>query len=238
METTTDTLLGGRVTLYQPAAGYRVAVDPVLLAAAIRADKYQRVCELGCGSGAALACLNARVMGLSGVGVEPDAALRALAERTMDANAAPFGILTGDVETALQMEPQEFDHVFFNPPFYGDDYSASPHDTRNAAHALTIPLGGWLKAARRLLKPEAEMTFIIPPALLPDALAGMAGGVGAIEILPVRAAADKPAKRLIVRGVMGRKTALALLPDFILHNADGSYTPQAEAVLRGGKGIA
>src|SRR5512143_2367110 len=35
---TLDRLLGGRVVLRQPAAGYRVAIDPVLLAAAVPAE--------------------------------------------------------------------------------------------------------------------------------------------------------------------------------------------------------
>ena len=34
---TDDSLLGGRVALRQPAEGYRVAIDPVLLAAAVPA---------------------------------------------------------------------------------------------------------------------------------------------------------------------------------------------------------
>ena len=35
---TEDHLLGGRIRLKQPAAGYRVAIDPVFLAAAIPAE--------------------------------------------------------------------------------------------------------------------------------------------------------------------------------------------------------
>ena len=36
--TTLDTVLGGRVILHQPAFGYRVAIDPILLAAACPAE--------------------------------------------------------------------------------------------------------------------------------------------------------------------------------------------------------
>ena len=36
-ETSLDHLLGGRVALVQPATGYRAAIDPVLLAAAVDA---------------------------------------------------------------------------------------------------------------------------------------------------------------------------------------------------------
>ena len=32
---TRDTVLGGRVTLFQPVDGYRAAIDPVILAAAV-----------------------------------------------------------------------------------------------------------------------------------------------------------------------------------------------------------
>ena len=56
-----DLTLGGRVRLRQPAEGYRVAVDPVLLAAAVPAGPGSRVLDLGCGVGAAALCLLTRV---------------------------------------------------------------------------------------------------------------------------------------------------------------------------------
>ena len=48
---TTDRLLGGRLILRQPARGYRVAVDTVLLAAAVPARPGARLVELGAGVG-------------------------------------------------------------------------------------------------------------------------------------------------------------------------------------------
>ena len=53
METrlTEDALLGGRVRLLQPSRGYRVAVDAVLLAAAVDAAPGERVLDLGAGVG-------------------------------------------------------------------------------------------------------------------------------------------------------------------------------------------
>ena len=54
METplTDDALLGGRVRLLQPRKGYRVAVDAVLLAAAVDAAENARILDLGAGVGA------------------------------------------------------------------------------------------------------------------------------------------------------------------------------------------
>ena len=58
---TEDRLLGGRVRLRQPAGGYRVAIDPIFLAASVPAEPHQLVLDVGCGAGAAMLCLAARV---------------------------------------------------------------------------------------------------------------------------------------------------------------------------------
>src|SRR5277367_2775294 len=78
-ETSLDHVLGGRVALAQPAAGYRAAIDPVLLAAAVDALPGERVADLGCGVGTAALCLMARVPELRVVGIDRDPAMVALA---------------------------------------------------------------------------------------------------------------------------------------------------------------
>src|SRR3954462_5079729 len=76
---TEDALLDGRVTLPQPVDGYRVPIDPVLLAAAVRAQPGDRVLDAGCGTGAALFCLAARLPDLTFAGVEVQPSLAAFA---------------------------------------------------------------------------------------------------------------------------------------------------------------
>jgi tRNA1(Val) A37 N6-methylase TrmN6 len=66
---TEDTLLGGRVRLRQPASGYRVAIDPVLLAAAVPAVSGETALDIGCGTGAAALCLAVRVPGVRVIGI-------------------------------------------------------------------------------------------------------------------------------------------------------------------------
>ena len=58
---TEDQLMGGRVRLRQPRDGYRAAIDPVFLAASVAAEPRQLVLDVGCGPGAAMLCLAARV---------------------------------------------------------------------------------------------------------------------------------------------------------------------------------
>ena len=69
-QTTQDGFLGGRVNLLQPKNGFRSSMDAVLLAAAIPAQKTQKILELGCGVGAVLMCLGARISNLKLNGVE------------------------------------------------------------------------------------------------------------------------------------------------------------------------
>ncbi len=43
--------------------------------------------------------------------------------------------------------------------------------------------------------------------------------------------------RVILRGRKGSKAPLALLPGLVLHEADGRFTPVAEAIHRHGRRI-
>ena len=83
-----DRLLGGRVQLAQPLGGYRVAVDPVLLAAAVPARAGELAADFGAGSGAVGLCLAARVQGCRVVGLEREPDLAALTR----ANASDMGL--------------------------------------------------------------------------------------------------------------------------------------------------
>ncbi len=115
-EVSHDQLLDGAVQLYQPARGYRAAIDPVLVAAATPVaamgldwdadtpsggtprpaandddDNGNRppartVLDLGCGVGAISLCLLARVAGLEATGIEIQPALAALARQNAAAN--------------------------------------------------------------------------------------------------------------------------------------------------------
>jgi tRNA1(Val) A37 N6-methylase TrmN6 len=56
---------------------------------------------------------------------------------------------------------------------------------------------------------------------------------GNIRILPLHSKADKPATRILIGGTKGSRAAMQMLPPLIIHQADGTFTPQTEDVLRG-----
>ena len=111
---TEDALLGGRVRLLQPAQGYRVAIDPVLLAAVLPDGFRGRVADLGCGVGAAALCAATRLTEARVVGIERDPFLADLARQNVARNGldARAEIVTGDIRGAAS---PDFEAVIVNP---------------------------------------------------------------------------------------------------------------------------
>jgi tRNA1(Val) A37 N6-methylase TrmN6 len=235
---TPGTLLGGRVVHAQPSGGHRTGIEPVLLAASIPARAGERVLEGGTGSGAALFCLAAREPGITGLGIERDPAMAAVAR----ANFAMNGFVTGTVEVtdlAAWRAEETFDHAFANPPWHDPAGTASPDAGKEAAkRGAPGLLAGWAHALAAPLRHRGTLTFILPASVLPAALAALEqAGCGSPALFPLWPRAGVPAKLLLLRGVKGGRGPCVLLPGLALHEADGRYTAAAEAVLRGGAAL-
>jgi len=140
MVPTENGLLGGRVRLLQPARGYRVAVDAVLLAAAVDARPGQHILDLGAGVGAVGLCLAARVPDCSVVGIELQPELAALATRNATLNAAGDRLRTIVHDLAKPLPPDlgAFDHVVTNPPYL----AAAGADPLTCLTVLAEPMEG------------------------------------------------------------------------------------------------
>jgi tRNA1(Val) A37 N6-methylase TrmN6 len=237
---TEDRLLGGRVRLSQPAQGYRVAIDPVLLAAAVPAAPGERVLDAGAGSGAAALCLALRVpCQVMGIELQPDLQQIAAANVARNALAGRVEILPGDL--LQQPFPSEsFDHVMTNPPYLtAPAATAPPHPERARAHVEATALDAWLRSCLRMLAPAGSLTLIHRADRLDEILAGLAGGLGALAVFPLwPGEPGKPAKRVLVQGRKGSRAPLALLPGLVLHGPDGGFSTAAEAVLRHGEALA
>ncbi len=232
-----DTLLDGRVALRQPAAGFRTAIDPVLLAATVEAAPGETVLDAGCGVGPAALCLAVRLTEVHVTGLDRDPGLVDIAGRNAAATGVSdrVGFVCGDVAAPpLPVAPESFDHVIANPPHLesggGRD---SPHPGKRAATVETdIALGGWLTACIRLVRHKGSVTLIHRADRLDAVLAEARGRLGGLVVFPLWPGAAKPAKRVIVRGRKGVATPLRLAPGLVLHEADGAFTAAAEAVLR------
>jgi len=233
METalTEDALLGGRVRLLQSRRGYRVAVDAVLLAAAVHPAPGERVLDLGAGVGAVSLCLAKRVPDCTIVGVELQAALAQLGQRNATRNTLGDRLrtLVHDIALPLPAELGLFDQVATNPPYMAAAAADLPPDRSKALATVesSADLRRWLEVATAALKPAGTLTLIHRADRLEEiaaCLVKLRCGALTIKRLP-------PVARVLVRARRG-PPSVSESPPLVLHNPEGGYTEAAEAILR------
>ena len=237
MDVTHDKLHGGRVHFTQPRDGYRAAIDPVLLAAAVPLAAGERVLDLGCGVGAISLCLMQRVPGSSVTGVEWDEQTAALAVRNARDNGFEdrFTIEVADfTHLATDWEKEAFDHVVFNPPYMTADRAELSPITRKQLADVEgeAEFRAWVIRAHRSLKPRCRMTFIHRADRLEDIIRGL-DGFGEITVFPLWPKQRVDAKRVIVTARKGVRSPFRLAAGLYLHDGEGEFTKRAEAILHG-----
>ena len=241
---TEDRLLGGRVCLTQPATGFRTGIDAVFLAAAVPARAGDKVLDVGAGTGAAALCLASRLAEASVTGLDADRALVRLANINAEANgfSGRVEFFLGDlVHPPIRLAAASFDHVMANPPFRSAGSGRVPADAGRARATIEdgARLDHWLRFCLMMARPQGTVTLIYAADRLDDLLVSLSGRLGGLVVYPLwpGGGTSKPAKRVLVAGRRSSQAPLALMPGLVLHRPDGSYTPQADAVLRGGEAI-
>ncbi|WP_068108924.1 tRNA1(Val) (adenine(37)-N6)-methyltransferase [Tropicimonas marinistellae] len=241
---TRDDYLGGRLSLWQPARGYRAGIDPVLLAAACPAAPGQSVLELGCGVGTASLCLATRVQELRVVGLERQPEIADLARRNAAETGLPLHVETCDLTSIpTEIRQQRFDHVIANPPYFQRWQShASPHTAREAAMGEETPLDVWLDVAGRRLAPKGWLTMIHRADRLDQILRGLSG-LGSIQLQPLSPRQGRDARLILLRARKGARAPLRLHAPLVVHAGDrhlrdgDDYTPEISSVLRNGNAL-
>jgi tRNA1(Val) A37 N6-methylase TrmN6 len=237
-----DLLLGGRLRLRQPTSGYRVAIDPVFLAAAVPAGPRDAVLDVGCGVGAAALCLAARVPGCRVTGVEVQRDLVRLAGDNVVLNelTAQVSVMQGALlNLPPRLAPGAFDHVMANPPFLEAGSATVPPDPGKATANVegTANLAAWVRIALAMVRAKGSLSFIHRADRLDALLALLAGKAGEITLYPLWPGGGKPAKRVIIRARKQIASPTRLLAGMVLHEEDGRFTAAADAVLRGAAGL-
>lgn len=237
-----DLFLGGRVRLRQPCSGFRAAIDPVFLAAAIDAAPGDRILELGAGTGLASLCLANRIAGLDLAGLEQQENLVEIAQQNTVLNGVSDQVrfVVGNLlDPSPFLPPRHFDQVMANPPYLAEGRATLPDDQarRLAVGESGLDFVAWVKRAVYFLRPKGRMTFVHRADRLDDIVSALKGVAGEIVIYPLWPKAGKPAGRVLVRARVGVRTPLRLAAGLILHEADGTYTKGAQMILRDGEAL-
>jgi tRNA1(Val) A37 N6-methylase TrmN6 len=247
IETTEDLFLGGKVRLLQPKDGYRAATDPVFLAASIPAKSGQKVLDVGCGVGAATFCLAARIEGVHITGLEIQTDLLAIGEqnRLLNNMSDRIRFVEGDLKMRpMDPEPNSFDHVMANPPFYeaGSGWRPSSEIKARAHMEEDASLTDWVDYILRMTKPKGSVTFINRTERLEETLTALKGRLGDMILYPLWSMSPvgedrRPAKRFLLQGRKGIKTQMKFSPGLVVHHKDGGYTDRAADILKHAGGL-
>ncbi|GHD05785.1 methyltransferase [Tianweitania populi] len=244
---TIDAFHRGAFHLVQPRdQGHRAGTDALMLAAAVPSGFSGTVADLGAGVGAAGLAVLARCPQAKAVLVERSPEMVEWAQRTLalEANAARAPratilqadvTLTGDARRAVGLADNSVDIVILNPPFNALPDRSSPDVLRAEAHVMTPDLfEQWLRTAAAIVRSKGRVAVIARPQSLPDILRAFTGRFGRAEILPILPRPDKAATRIVVRGELGSRAALSLLPPLVVHNAAGNgFSVRADAINNG-----
>jgi tRNA1(Val) A37 N6-methylase TrmN6 len=240
-----DFLLNQTISLRQPVSGYRVAVDPVFLAASV--DKAKgKIIDVGCGIGAISLCLAHRIKDIKIDGIDIQKELIAFAEQNAQDNGFKerLNFFQADLAEHARTYPNMYDCVITNPPYFKSDQSnKSPNPTKAMAHHdLSLSHQDWVKHCFKLLKSKGYLYMIFPFADLPTLLSTLGNIKFSLRIFPLWPKRVGPknkvsTKRVLLRFQKDSKAPSQLLQGLILHEEDGQYTGDAEDVLREGKEI-
>ena len=151
-------------------------------------------------------CILARLPETQLVGVEIDPDLCRLARKNAVTNgfAERARFVAGDIAgpfSALELEPNSFDHVVANPPFTKAT-GCHPCDVARARAHQTDAAGleNWVRCACALAVANGLVTFVHRAEALDDLLSAMRGRLGALKVQPVTPRAGETAHRVLVQG--------------------------------------
>lgn len=239
--TTHDCVYDGRVSIIQPAQGFRAGTDSLLLAAGLNAESAGRALEIGCGAGGALLPAAYRLPKTRFTGLEIDADMAALARKGVTENQyeARVEVVDGDAGSIPQDWQNHFDTVFSNPPFFAPGTIQAPGAGKEQAYLGNIDLKDWLNAMLFALRPKGTFLLVHRAADLARILAIIERQTGEITVQPVHAYPNADAKRVLVRARKGlRSGPMRLLEPLYLYQAKGGeHTEWARAMQSDGVGL-
>ena len=233
---TLDVFLQGRLTIIQPARGYRFSIDAFLLAGLTRVRPQDRIVDLGTGCGIIPLLLALRQPVANITGIEVQESLVAMAKRNVSDNgfAHLIEIVQADL-TRLQSNAvaRPVNLVLSNPPYRKlRSGRLSPNSGRAVArHELLASLREVVSAAARLLSKKGRLAIIYPARRLAALLGELTtGGFAPKHLTLIHTTLDSEAKLVHVESIKGGGEEMRVNKPFAIYESQGNYSAEMKAI--------
>lgn len=222
IEITTDLLLNGQMKLMQPANGYRVSIDPFIVAGLLPLSSCQNMLDVGCGVGTiSLLALNKNPT-IHVTAIDVDKNMCEICLHNSRENHKEINVINDDI-SMHSFDINSFDLVVTNPPYYNKN-SHRISDGKLFANFETISLETWIISSLRSLKNGGFFAIIHVASRISEIMRILNNRVGDLRLYPIYTKADSPAKRIVIIGKKGGKGETQIMPEITVYNDDGSYT--------------
>lgn len=231
---TWDDLLRGGMGVIQSQAGYRFAMDSVLLAHFAAQLPARQVLDLGAGCGVISFLLAARLpeSKITGLEIQEEQVMRA--RRSADFNRVRDRVtfLHGDLRDRNAFAAGSFDLVVMNPPFYpaGQGRVPANQETALSRHEISCTLSDVFKSAGRWIKSDGRLCLVLPPFRLEEAVEiAVEQRFKLSRLRNVHPRADRPANLILMEFTRNRRGAV-IMPPLFVYTAGGDYTDEIKSI--------
>ena len=234
-----DTLIDGKLRLYQSRGGYRFSLDALLLAHFVTVKPRRRVVDLGAGNGTIALLLSHLHPTASITGVEVQAAMAERARRSVALNRLDdrLAIVAGDWRDAGKLfAPASFDVVVSNPPFRKPSSGriSSNRERQLARHELKGSLPEFLCAAAYLLGAKGRLALIYSAERAVELLAALRGaGLEPKRLRWVHSFVDAEALLVLVEAVKGGRSGVEVAAPLFIYRTGKEYSVEVAAIVAG-----
>ena len=231
-----DHIFGKKISIQQPMKGYRVAIDPILLANFVSIKKADdTVLDVGCGVGAISLVLKYKNPNIKITGIDIDAEMCDLCKKNALQNSLDIDVINIDIKGTHEdsvLKKQLFDHVVTNPPFF-ETKSSRISQAKLMANFETVALDTWITLCLKKLKNRGTFSIIHCASRLHDILFSIKEKAGSIEIIPIYSKANRSASRVIIKCVKESNASVTVHPSMVIHDDCGKYKENVSEILSG-----
>lgn len=216
--------------IIQSKTGYCFTSDSVLLANLVKANKNQRIIDLGTGSGVIAILLAAKTDAKRVIGIEIQERLANMAKRSVEYNSMQekVEIINKPMQNIAKEIGQDFDIVVSNPPYEKVQLKENPSEIDICKYEYKISLQEVVETANSLLKFGGKFYIINKAKRLADIIYFMKQkGIEPKKITMIQPKSKKDIDTIIVEGKKGGKPDLLLPKPFIIYRDDNSFTEEA-----------